>query len=223
MVIKIVNDGIIYNNQFPTDDVFMSLIKVDKLYGYLQSISAWDFFDNGGFRYVLKEDYSPTKIAKKLGVTRATVYNQMNKLLNNNFVEDLEDRYVLKYDKTRYTTVSAEVLNFFSDITAKDEMLALYSYFRAMYNYHRHKGHEAFYFTRSHIIQGVWKKSNGSANYRKLDNILYTLNQLGLIEVKIKEESTKDYDVYYITNVADSITGGFEKVGDIPTATNIED
>ena len=223
MVIKIVNDGIIYNNQFPTDDVFMSLIKVDKLYGYLQSISAWDFFDNGCFRYVLKEDYSPTKIAKKLGVTRATVYNQMNKLLNNNFVEDLEDRYVLKYDKTRYTTVSAEVLNFFSDITAKDEMLALYSYFRAMYNYHKHKGHEAFYFTRSHIIQGVWKKSNGSANYRKLDNILYTLNQLGLIEVKIKEESTKDYDVYYITNVADSITGGFEKVGDIPTATNIED
>lgn len=223
MVIKIVNDGIIYNNQFPTDDVFMSLIKVDKLYGYLQSISAWDFFDNGGFRYVLKEDYSPTKIAKKLGVTRATVYNQMNKLLNNNFVEDLEDRYVLKYDKTRYTTVSAEVLNFFSDITAKDEMLALYSYFRAMYNYHKHKGHEAFYFTRSHIIQGVWKKSNGSANYRKLDNILYTLNQLGLIEVKIKEESTKDYDVYYITNVADSITSGLEKVGDIPTATNIED
>ena len=220
MVIKIVNDGIIYNNQFPTDDVFMSLIKVDKLYGYLQSISAWDFFDNGGFRYVLKEDYSPTKIAKKLGVTRATVYNQMNKLLNNNFVEDLEDRYVLKYDKTRYTTVSAEVLNFFSDITAKDEMLALYSYFRAMYNYHKHKGHEAFYFTRSHIIQGVWKKSNGSANYRKLDNILYTLNQLGLIEVKIKEEST---NIYYITNVADSIIGGFEKISDIPTATNIED
>ena len=186
----------------------MSLIKVDKLYGYLQSISTWDL----GSRYVLKEDYSPTKIARKLGITRATVYNQMSKLLKNNFVEDLEDRYVLKYDKTRYTTVSPEVLNFFSDITAKDEMLALYSYFRAMYNY---KGHEAFYFTRSHIVQNVYG--------RKLDNILYTLNQLGLIEVKIKEESTKDYNIYYITNVADSIIGGFEKVSDIPTATNIED
>lgn len=207
----------VYKNQFPTDDVFMSLIKVDKLYGYLQSISAWDFFENEGFRYVLKEDYSPTKIARKLGVTRATVYNQMNKLLKNNFVEDLEDRYVLKYDKTRYTTVSIEVLNFFSDITAKDEMLALYSYFRAMYNYHKHG---AFYFTRSHIIQNV---SNDSPNYRKLDNILYTLNQLGLIEVKIKEEPNKDYNIYYITNVADSIIGGFEKVSDIPTATNIED
>lgn len=196
----------VYN---PTD---MSLIKVDKLYGYLQSISAWGFFGNEGFRYVLKEDYSPTKIARKLGITRATVYNQMNKLLKNNFVEDLEDRYVLKYDKTRYTTVSPEVLNFFSDITAKDEMLALYSYFRAMYKY---KGHDAFYFTRSHIVQNVY----GSPNYRKLDNILYTLNQLGLIEVKIKEES----NIYYITNVADSIIGGFEKVSDIPTATNIED
>ena len=209
-MVKIAN---VYKNQFPTDDV---LIKVDKLYGYLQSISTWDFFENEGFRYVLKEDYSPTKIARKLGVTRATVYNQMSKLLKNNFVEDLEDRYVLKYDKTRYTTVSPEVLNFFSDITAKDEMLALYSYFRA-------KGHDAFYFTRSHIVQNVWKKSNDSHNYRKLDNILYTLNQLGLIEVKIKEESTKDYNIYYITNVADSIVGGFGKVSDIPTATNIED
>lgn len=212
-----------YKNQFPTDDVFMSLIKVDRLYGYLQSISSWDFLDNGGFRYVLKEDYSPTKIARKLGITRATVYNQMNKLLKNNFVEDLEDRYILKYDKTRYTTVSLEILNFFSDISAKDEMLALYSYFRAMYNYHKHKGHEAFYFTRSHIIQDVWKKSNGSSNYRKLDNILYTLNQLGLIEVKIKAEPNKDYNIYYITNVAGSIMNGFEKVEDIPTAVSIED
>lgn len=201
----------------------MSLIKVDRLYGYLQSISSWDFLDNGGFRYVLKEDYSPTKVARKLGITRATVYNQMNKLLKNNFVEDLEDRYILKYDKTRYTTVSLEILNFFSDISAKDEMLALYSYFRAMYNYHKHKGHEAFYFTRSHIIQDVWKKSNGSSNYRKLDNILYTLNQLGLIEVKIKAGPNKDYNIYYITNVADSIMNGFEKVEDIPTAVSIED
>ena len=185
----------------------VKIANTDKLYGYLQSISVWDL----GFRYVLKEDYSPTKIARKLGITRATVYNQMSKLLKNNLVEDLEDRYVLKYDKTSY---SPEILNFFSDITAKDEMLALYSYFKAMYNY------DAFYFTRSHIIQSVWKKSDDSSNYRKLDNILYTLNQLGLIEVKIKEEST---NIYYITNVADSITGGFEKVGDIPTATNIED
>lgn len=222
MVIKIVNDGINYNNQFPTDDVFMSLIKVDKLYGYLQAISSWDFL-NGGFRFVLKEDYSPTKVARKLGVTRATVYNQMNKLLNNNFVEELEDRYVLKYDKTRYTTVSLEVLNFFSDISSKDEMLALYSYFRAMYNYHNYRGHEAFYFTRSHIVQKVWKKTNGSANYRKLDNILYTLNQLGLIEVKIKEGTGKDYDVYYITNVADTIQGTFGTAKDIPNATSIEE
>lgn len=189
-----------------TDDV---LIKVDRLYGYLQSISSWDFLDNGGFRYVLKEDYSPTKIARKLGITRATVYNQMNKLLKNNFVEDLEDRYILKYDKTRYTTVSLEILNFFSDISAKDEMLALYSYFRAMYNYHKH---EAFYFTRIQDVYG-----------RKLDNILYTLNQLGLIEVKIKAEPNKDYNIYYITNVADSIISSFEKVKDIPTAVSIED
>ncbi len=43
------------------------------------------------------------------------------------------------------------------------------------------------------------------------------------IFLKIKAEPNKDYNIYYITNVADSIMSSFEKVKDIPTAVSIED
>lgn len=210
-----------YKNQIPTDELFMSLIKVDRLYGHLQSLSDWNYKE-GGFRYVLKENYSPTKIAKKLGCTRTTVYNQMEKLLKNNFVELQEDRYILKYNKSKYTTVAPELLEFFSHISAKDEVLALYSYFRAMYSFHKDRGNEAFYFTRTFIIEKVWGKTNGSANYKKLDSILYTLAQLGLIDIQIKKSQNELYDIYYITNVFDFISTSFMETNGIPGAIELK-
>lgn len=198
-----------HKNQMPTDEVFMSLIKVDRLYGYMQSISKWDY-EEGGFRYVLKEDFSPTKVHKKMGVTRATVYNQLRKLLDNDFVEAQEDRYILKYNRKKYTTVAPEILEFLGRIGANDELLALYCYFRAMYRFYKNSGHQYFYFTRSYIVGKVWQKTCGTTNYEKLDALMYALTSLGLVTIKHKPSKKGDYRIYCVTYVADTLVPTFE-------------
>lgn len=192
-----------HKNQIPTTQDFTSLRNIDRLYGYLQVISKWNG-EKGEPRYINKKDFSSQEAANELCVSSRTINRQINKLKKYGFILEENDKMKLPI-KHLFTTIHPETLKYLYQIQT-DNVITIYSFFRAMQWYYQDKN-KIFFFTKRYLITEILgKKSSGSA-YDAMDSILDLLDKLGLVKLACQKKKGKfgEYKVYAVIEVKDEI------------------
>ena len=167
-----------YKHQIPTAKEFTTLKKTDLLYALLQTKSKWTG-QEGTPRYVNKEDVVWSKLRRELKVSSVkTVKSRFNKLVEAGFIKETDFTYELIVE-TLYTTVSTETLTFLID-TANDDVINVYAFLKWKHEFSKSKGNE-FYFYNKQIVEDVLDLTYDSRTNTKINNILTSLENNGLI------------------------------------------
>lgn len=176
--------------RFPADTTldiitFLNDKKVDgELYAYLQSLSRHDDFDT----YVLKRDLpKQASICEAIGVkSPKTLRAHLNYLIEQKFVEELADRYVLPMQENIYFLIPLKTLQFLMD-NCKEHVIKIYVYLGQRWKWARANGIDCIFSFKDLAMHiGILGRHEDVAN-RQIKNALEILQQGNLI----KYERTK--------------------------------
>ena len=159
---------------------FLNDNKVDaELYGYLLSKSIGD--KELGRTVVYKSNLdSWTYVTKEIlhYKSRQTLYNHLNYLIQQGYIEEEKDRYILPDKEKMYFKIPVDLLNYFID-TLKEPVLKTYIYLGQRYNYKLSKNETGYIFSIKELCDhfGLDYCKKGST----INNYLSILTQLKLI------------------------------------------
>lgn len=196
------------SRQIPSDKIYTADKKYnDLLYGYLQHISKYESETN--IRYILKKDVVYTKIASSLNMTRQTISNKFNNLINKGLLMYNKDkkRYeFISIDKKLAALLPDETVRIICN-TLKERCLSILAYLLKTYIQH---GEKPCQITLDIIKEQVGLcTSNRCLNNEIVKDCLLVLRQLGLIEYndeKIKDEKTGGIRHIYILDKVNNKT-----------------
>ena len=158
---------------------FLNDSKVNgELYAYLLSISVGE---NKETRAYKKNMLSMTKITSDIlhVKSRQTAYNHFNYLLNNKYIEDKGDYYLINNKKEQiYFQIPQDLIIYFLD-TLKEPVIKTYIYLGQRNNYKPNQ----YVFTLKEICEHLGLCYDHARNRDMVKNWLQALIDAGLIEV----------------------------------------
>lgn len=180
---------------FDYDNFFLSTEKIPVLYKYFEDEAEWGEDSKGRpYQYIERIYFVPTLVAKKMNVSRQTIYNRYWSLRDKGWIEETEDKIILRHTtKHGYSNVDSDVVDFFETLGLDQDILALYSYLSTMWDYHMFKEDSSFFFSKFHIITKIFKQRPTEALYKKIEFMLSLMDQIGLIEALQDPERDRIY------------------------------
>lgn len=163
-----------------TELTFLSDKKVNgELYAFLQSLSRVSETEE---TYVLKSDIPTQKeICSKINCKSPKTYrSHMNYLIEQGYVEDKIDRYILPRKEDIYLLIPLETVKFLND-TAKENVVKTYIYLAQRYKYAVNAGKQYDFTLKEIGVQLGIKVENYQRGYETINNILVCLCNNGLI------------------------------------------
>lgn len=123
-----------------------------------------------------------SKICEILGIkSPKTLRTHLNNLIEEGYVVDASDRYVLPLAEDIYFLIPLSTLQYLND-NCRDHVIKIYIYLGQKYKYALSKG-EPYVFTLEELGEHVGiKVKNNSRAYAVINNALKLLENSGLIE-----------------------------------------
>lgn len=157
-----------------------------ELYAYLQQVSDYELSDESKKEYttyVLKKKLpTQAKMCETLGIKSPKTYRtHLNYLIEQGYVIDQDDRYVLPLMEDFYLLIPLKTLQYLND-NCKEHVIKVYVYLGEKYRSSLAKGSN-YEFTLEELGQhtGIKVKNNSRA-YEILNNALDLLSNSGLID-----------------------------------------
>lgn len=123
-------------------------------------------------------------ICKKVRIgSRVTLRSRLNLLIENGFVQDYEQYYLLLNPEKQFFPCPLETLKFLIDACSSDT-IKIYIYLGQGYQMKKLE-HRKYFFTKDQLIQAIKIPKTQGKQYQKVDNILDCLRNNGLIETEI--------------------------------------
>lgn len=157
-----------------------------ELYAYLQGLSVYEKVDedkNNNITFVIKKSM-PTQstICEQLGIkSPKTLRNHLNYLIEQGYVIEEKDRYILPRMEDIYFLIPLKTLQYLND-NCREHVIKIYIYLGQKYNYGIKKG--GFYeFTLEELGYHIGLKiKNNSRGYEVINNALDLLVNSKLID-----------------------------------------
>lgn len=133
--------------------------------------------------YVLKKNMpTQNKLCSILGIkSPKTLRNHLNYLIDNGYVIDQEDRYVLPHMEDIYFLIPLSTLQYLND-NCREHVIKIYIYLGQKYKYALNGG-VLYDFTLEELGEHIGiKVKNNSRAYAIINNALKLLENSGLIE-----------------------------------------
>lgn len=166
---------------------FLNNKKVDgELYAILQSLSKYVVIDKDNKKfltYVEKIDLpKQSEICKLLGVSSPKTFRaHLNYLIEQGYVVDEEDRYILPEMENIYFLIPLKTIRYLKD-SCKDHVFKIYIYLGQKYKWSLEKG-VSYEFTLEEIGEHVGVKvKNNTRGYEIVNNALQLLYNSQLID-----------------------------------------
>lgn len=169
---------------------FLNDKKIDgELYAYLQNLSIHDGKDT----FVLKKDLPiQTKICSAIGIkSPKTLRAHLDYLIEQKFVEEETDRYILPLQENIYFLIPQRTLRFLTN-NCKEHIMKIYVYLGQRWKWACLRS-ESYTFSYKELAQhiGIYSKNNETRVNQQIKDALDLLTMAELI----------DYDDIYIDKV----------------------
>ena len=153
----------------------------DILYAYLQCISIRDEYD--GKRYFYKKDINFSKLAEIFDLTRQTVSTKFKNLTELGLVIKIDENtyQLLELEPDIATLIPYKTLKVLTDALSQNS-ISVYVY---LLNQYYSNGCKPFVFTIEQIKKYIGISTSTRSNDEIVNNILYILQQIGLIRYSI--------------------------------------
>lgn len=169
--------------------LFLYNKKVDAvLYTYYQDLSVPVQIgqENGKKIYetrVWKEQIpSDAKVGQATRLSRSSIIRKRKILIDEGFLEDHQDYYVIKNPQSMFFPIPLRLLKFFID-TASSGVIKTYIYLGQSYKYANSMSRK-YLFTKEQIIGVLGLSKTNQSSYEQVENILNCLINNGLIEIQ---------------------------------------
>ena len=178
--------------RFPADtslryQTFLNDKKVNgELYAYLQSLSEYqvlDKQDNKFFTFIKKKNMPKQNImCEVLGIkSPKTLRTHLNYLIEQGYVQDTEDKYVLPELEDIYFLIPLKTIQYLKD-NCKDHVFKIYIYLGQRYKWALDNG-ILYEFTLEELGNHIGLKiKNNSRGYEIINNALELLCNSGLVD-----------------------------------------
>lgn len=178
--------------RFPADTTlnevtFLNDKKVNgELYALFQSLSSYDIIDKTENKYLtyVEKDKIPKQsdMCSILGIkSPKTLRNHLNYLIEQGYIEDREEKYVLPEMEDIYFLIPLKTIRYLKD-NCKDHVFKIYIYLGQRYKWAIEKG-VVYDFTLEELGNHIGLKiKNNSRGYEIINNALALLSNSGLIE-----------------------------------------
>ena len=124
------------------------------------------------------------QICKKVRIgSRVTLRSRLNTLIDNGFVEDHEEYYLLLNPERQFFPIPLETLKFLIDACSSDT-IKIYIYLGQGYQMKKRESRK-YIFTKEQLIQAIKIPKTEGKQYQKVDNILDCLRNNDLIKTEI--------------------------------------
>lgn len=201
------------SRQFPREEkIVKNKNFVDKIYGYLQSISYRDE-ETDARRYLEPSQLNYSAIGRAVGISRQTVKSKIAFMMpvsedNKNGLGILtydggKDRYYLElFPATEAILIERDLLHYMS-ITFSKYVITIYSYLFLRWYAVTTNGGSQFEFMIDKIKDVIGFSHNSNSNDDDIKDMLSTMREVGLIDynVRVEYQGTKQKNHYTITNV----------------------
>ena len=178
--------------RFPAETTLDSLTFLNdkkingELYALLQGISNYDVIDKKSHQfstYVMKKIMpSQSKMCEILGIkSPKTLRTHLNYLIEQGYLEDKGDRYILPEMENIYFLIPLKTLKYLND-NCKEHVIKIYVYLGQRYKWSLDKG-TMYEFTLEELGNHIGiKVKNNSRGYEIINNALDLLYNSGLID-----------------------------------------
>lgn len=159
---------------------FLNDSKVNgELYAYLMSKSIGEEKQTRVYKNILP---SMAKIATEVlhYKSRQSGYNSFNYLLENGYLKDMGEYYVIKKENP-YFSIPQDLLDYLID-TATESVIKVYIYLGIKNSYKRSTTGEGYVFTIKELCEHLGIDYNYKKNRDKISNCLTCLTKQGLIK-----------------------------------------
>lgn len=182
----------IEQKRFPADtslryQTFLNDKKVNgELYAYLQSLSEYqvlDKQDNKFFTFIYKKNMPKQNVmCEVLGIkSPKTLRTHLNYLIEQGYVQDTEDKYVLPELEDIYFLIPLKTIQYLKD-NCKDHVFKIYIYLGQRYKWALDNG-TLYEFTLEELGNHIGLKiKNNSRGYEIINNALELLCNSGLVD-----------------------------------------
>lgn len=212
------NDRILWNGKIHiiSDEKFFALL-TDKEYQLYCALKSISYHNNRGKHYLFSDQISFRSLSEELSLTAGKNKNGEDSVMSRQTIAKtfklLEEKKVLKKDilfedkegyfivtekDYKFTSINNELLKYLTK-TLKGQVIKVYIYIKANFEYNKRNGKEYTLFTREKLAIAINEvNKNGDIEKRQLTNITaYTtiLYNLGLLNIGTM--STKKLDGTY--------------------------
>lgn len=168
--------------RIPLDKEFISDKGInDLIYCIIQRDSIWNPNIEKD-RFLLERGINYSRYAKELGIDRRVISKGIQYLCDREYIIKRLDRNILSSSSKSYILISLETLNTLLN-TQKRNIIKVYTYLFQQYKYNKEKGRE-FVFSNRSLLKKLGYNTTQSCNYKKIEDIIKTLESLGLIEYR---------------------------------------
>ena len=153
----------------------------DILYAYLQCVSVRDDID--GKRYFYKKDINFSKLAEIFDLTRQTISTKFKNLTELGLVVKMDENtyQLLELEPDIATLIPYKTLKLLTDALNQNS-ISTYVY---LLNQYYSNGCKPFVFTIEQIKKYIGISTSTRSNDEVVSNILYVLQQIGLIRYSV--------------------------------------
>lgn len=153
----------------------------DILYAYLQCVSVRD--DDDGKRYFYKKDINFSKLAEIFDLTRQTISTKFKNLTELGLVIKIDENtyQLLELEPDIATLIPYKTLKILTDALNQNS-ISTYVY---LLNQYYSNGCKPFVFTIEQIKKYIGISTSTRSNDEVVSNILYILQQIGLIRYSV--------------------------------------
>ena len=151
----------------------------DLLYGHLQRVSNWN--EGEDFRYVEKKQINMSILCSHFGCSRQTLSKQLKTLMKGGFVVENGKYFQLPNAGKYYYLIDYDTLGYLLDVRGANVIKA-YCYIGNLF---RANGTDAFV-TQNSLITAIGYDKKRTANHDMIRNILFALEQDGLVKFNIE-------------------------------------
>lgn len=145
------------------------------------------------------------QICKKVRIgSRVTLRTRLNTLIENGFVKEYDEYYLLLNPEKQFFPIPLETLKFLIDACSSDT-IKIYIYLGQGYQMKKKQGRK-YIFTKEQLIEAIGIPKTKGRQYEKIDNILDCLinNELIKVEVvpngKVRRLKVSEFNYHYKKN-----------------------